>query len=50
MSHLVPAGAVVAGVHDCGNIFSFRHGPCNSGWSKTVRDNPQELASGTAAS
>jgi hypothetical protein len=43
-SNVVAAKLGVAGVYNCGNVFTATHGAGNSGWSRTVCDNLQSLA------
>jgi hypothetical protein len=43
-SHVAATNLGVAGIYNCGNVFTVNVGPGNIGWSKRVCDNLQSLA------
>ncbi len=49
MSHVVAVDTGVAGVYDCGNVFSVAGSAGNVGWSKTMCADLQELANKSTA-
>jgi Pectate lyase superfamily protein len=44
-SHVTATHLGVAGIYNCGNVFTMRRGPGNTGWDKHVCDSLQSLAS-----